>query len=75
MHVGCSQLQGHTHPYPYLTLPHPDVITGAVILRSISAPPPTLPQRIMDSFWQPRPKSRMAYILETVSMVAEFGQQ
>ena len=25
--------------------------------------------------WQPCPKSRMAFILETVSMVAEFGQQ
>jgi hypothetical protein len=38
-------------------------------------PPPTLPQRIMDRLWQPRPKSKMASILETVSMVAEFGQQ
>ncbi len=39
------------------------------------SPPPHTPQRIMDRFWQPRPKSRMASILETVSMVAEFGQQ
>jgi hypothetical protein len=29
----------------------------------------------MDRFWQPRQKSRMASILETVSMIAEFGQQ
>ncbi len=29
----------------------------------------------MDRFWQPHPKSRMASILESVSMVAEFGQQ
>ncbi len=29
----------------------------------------------MDRFWQPRPKSRMASVLETVSMIAEFGQQ
>ncbi len=36
-------------------------------------PPP--PQRIMDRFWQPRPKSRMASILEAVSMIAEFRQQ
>jgi hypothetical protein len=33
------------------------------------------PYRIIDRFWQPRPKSRKASILETVSMVAEFGQQ
>jgi hypothetical protein len=42
------------------------------------APPPHTPpppHRIIDRFWQPRPKSRMASILETVSMVAEFGQQ
>ena len=42
---------------------------------SESPPPPHTPQRIMDRFWQPRPKSRRASILETVSMVAEFGQQ
>ncbi len=29
----------------------------------------------MDRFWQPHQKSRMASILETVSMIAEFGQQ
>jgi hypothetical protein len=29
----------------------------------------------MDRFWQPRPKSRMASILETMSIIAEFGQQ
>ncbi len=29
----------------------------------------------MDRFWQPRPKSRMASILEPVSMIAEFVQQ
>ncbi len=29
----------------------------------------------MDRFWQPRQKSRMASILETVSMIADFGQQ
>ncbi len=29
----------------------------------------------MDRFWQPRPKSRMASILESMSMIAEFGQQ
>ncbi len=33
------------------------------------------PHRIMDRFWQPRPKSRMASILETMSMISEFGQQ
>jgi hypothetical protein len=38
-------------------------------------PPHTPPQRIMYRFWQPRPKSRMASISETVSMVAEFGRQ
>ncbi len=37
--------------------------------------PPPPPHWIMDSFWQPRQKSRMASILETVSMIAEFGQQ
>ncbi len=42
------------------------------------APPPHTPpppHRIMDRFWQPHPKSRMASVLETVSMIAEFGQQ
>ncbi len=38
-------------------------------------PPLSPPLRIMDRFWQPRSKSRMASILETVSMIAEFGQQ
>ncbi len=37
-------------------------------------PPPPL-HWIMDRFWQPRLKSRMASILESVSMIAEFGQQ
>ncbi len=42
----------------------------------IRAPPHTRPAlRIIDRFWQPRPKSRMASILETVSIAAEFGQQ
>ncbi len=39
-------------------------------------PPPThSPIRIMARSWQPRPKSRMASILETVSVTAELGQQ
>ncbi len=38
-------------------------------------PPLSPPHRIMDRFWQPRPKSRMASTLKTVSMIAEFGQQ
>jgi hypothetical protein len=29
----------------------------------------------MDRFWQPRQKSRMASSLETVSMIADLGQQ
>jgi hypothetical protein len=33
------------------------------------------PQWILDRFWQPRQKSRMASIFETVSMLADFGQQ
>ncbi len=33
------------------------------------------PHRIMGRFWQPRPKSRIASILETVSRIAGFGQQ
>jgi hypothetical protein len=61
-------------PPPLFSLPPSNAIIRAACLRSISAPPPP-PQRIMDRFWQPRPKSRMASILETVSMVAEFGQQ
>ncbi len=41
-----------------------------------SPPPPThSPKRIMARSWQPRPKSRMASILETVSIAAELGQQ
>ncbi len=40
---------------------------------SHSPSPP--PHWIMDRFWQPRQKSRMASVLETVSMIAEFGQQ
>jgi hypothetical protein len=40
--------------------------------RPPSPSPP--PQRIIDRFWQPRPKSRMASILETVNVLAEFGQ-
>ncbi len=66
---------------PSLLLPPPlsppsNVITRAAGLHAISAPPPlSPPHRIMDRFWQPRPKSRMASVLETVSMIAEFRQQ
>ncbi len=42
---------------------------------ALNRAPPFPPHRIIDRFWQPRPKSRMASILESVSMVAEFGQQ
>ncbi len=38
-------------------------------------PPPPPPIGILDRFWQPRQKSRMASILETVSMEADFGHQ
>ncbi len=62
-------------PPPFFSLPPSNAITRAAGLRSHFRLPPTLPQRIIDRFWQPRPKSRMASILETVSMVAEFGQQ
>ncbi len=58
-------------PLPPLLTPPTNAITRAASLRAISAPP----QRIMDRFWQPRPKSRMASILRSVSMIAEFGQQ
>jgi hypothetical protein len=54
---------------------HMAAFTRAAGLRAISAPPLLPPHRIMDRFWQPRPKSRMASMLETVSMIAEFGQQ
>ncbi len=36
---------------------------------------PLPPQWTWDRFWQPRQKSRMASILEAVSMIADFGQQ
>ncbi len=69
-------VQSATRAYSPLPLPPPppDVITGAASLRAISPPSPP-PHRIMDRFWQPRPKSRMASFLESVSMIAEFGQQ
>ncbi len=73
-------VQGHVYsslspPSLPLSLPPSNVITRAAGLRAISAPPPSPPHRIMDRFWQPRPKSRMATILETVNMIAQFGQQ
>jgi hypothetical protein len=40
---------------------------------SPSHPSPTI--GILDRFWQPHQKSRMASILETVSTIADFGQQ
>ncbi len=66
-------------PSPLPTLRVCRTASGHVIqIRGLreSPPPPThTSHRIMYKFWQPRPNSRMATILETVSMVAEFGQQ
>jgi hypothetical protein len=65
-------------PPPLPTSPVCRTACGHVIrIRGLRESPRPLPppHRIMNRFWQPRPKSRMASILETVSMVAEFGQQ
>jgi hypothetical protein len=79
--MGCYLLQV-TPPPPPPPPPSPKLCVcrttcGHVIrIRGLKeSPPPSPPPRIIDRFLQPRQKSRMASILETVSMIAEFGQQ
>ncbi len=74
-------LSAASHPPPPLPPPPSPTLRvcrtacGHVIrIRGLKESPPP-PHRIVDRFWQPRPKSRMASILETVSMIAKFGQQ
>jgi hypothetical protein len=71
-------VQGHVYSSlsplpPPLSLPLQMCSRPERHFRPPHTPPPH--HRIMDRFWQPRPMSRMASILETVSMIAEFGQQ
>ncbi len=68
-------VQGHvcsspSLPPPPLTPPS-NAIRRAAGLRIISSPSHPSPDR----FWQPHQKSRMASILEAVSMIADYGQQ
>ncbi len=68
---GCYLLQAtplSTFPPPLS--PHCGSVAPPAAMLS---PPP--PHQIMDRFWQPCQKSRMASVLESVSMIAEFGQQ
>ncbi len=70
-------VQGHICSSP--SLPPPPPLSTRQNARSalISSPSHPLPPPhwIMDRFWQPCQKSRMASILESVSMIAEFGHQ
>ncbi len=66
-------------PSPLPTLRVCRTACGHVIwirgMRESPPPPPHSPKRIMARSRQPRSKSRTASIPESVSMVAEFGQQ
>jgi hypothetical protein len=77
--MGCYLLQVtllSTSPIPPHCASFPPPASMLSGLEGRGRAPPLFPRhRIMDRFWQPRQKSRMASILETVSMIAEFGKQ
>ncbi len=70
----------HSPPLsPCLPPPHcASVALPAAMLSGLEGwgrAPSLPPHRIKDIIWQPRPKSRMASVLGSVSMMAEFGQR
>jgi hypothetical protein len=72
-------VQGHVCSSPSLppplTLPFKCDKKGSWPARHFLSLTPPPPHWIWDRYWQPRQKSRMASILEVVSMIADFGQQ
>jgi hypothetical protein len=80
MHMGafstrtCLLLPLSSTP-PSLTLPFKCDKKGSWPARHFLPLTPPPPHWILDRFGQPRQKSRMASFLETVSMIADFGQQ